>query len=262
MKKFIKILASLLVLVLIAAFAATFFLGSIIKKAVNEAGPQLLGADVRLESASLSLFTGTSTIKGLTIGNPQGAWKGDKAIYLGTAHIKLNLPSLLTKRIIIENILIDAPEIYFESDLKTSNLQVLAANVDQNTAGTSTQQQPSPQPRQQPAPEKKSDAKPADFELQHFSLTNAKVSAQLPNNKGGTLTVPAVTLENIGTREGGIPIGKIVGQILGGLTKQVAKSATEGALKNLTPEKLPTSSKELKDSAKDAAQEVKSLFKK
>ena len=71
--KAVKItLVVLVVLVVIVVVATTFFLGSIIKTGVEQAGPKVMGVPMSLANARVSLFTGRVHLDRLVIGNPKG----------------------------------------------------------------------------------------------------------------------------------------------------------------------------------------------
>jgi hypothetical protein len=58
------------VLVVAAVVAAGFFLGAIIKKGVETAGPMITKTDVKLDSANLALLSGSGQLKGFNLSVP------------------------------------------------------------------------------------------------------------------------------------------------------------------------------------------------
>lgn len=257
MKKLLTILLVLVALVLAAAFVGSFFIGDIVKKAVNTVGPQITGTKVEVQSVDVSVFSGACTVKGVTVGNTQ-EWKNSNAFYLGTLDAKVSLMSLFGDCVVVEKIVIESPEIDYETNLSSSNLKTLLANIEKNTAGDgkAAKQEPTKQPDPAESGQAAAAEKPMKIEIKHFALTGAKVTAVL-GEKDREIVVPSIVLENIGTKEGGVEPGQAAAAIVKNLTSQVAKAAAEGATKALKEDP-----KAVKEAVKDAKKSVKGLFKK
>src|SRR5690349_11115539 len=102
MKKIIfRLLIALFVLFILALLAVRLFLDAAIKRGVETVGPMVTKVDVKLDSASLSLLSGSGKIKGLVVGNPAG-FKTPSAISVGTASLALEPRSLLSDKIVIK----------------------------------------------------------------------------------------------------------------------------------------------------------------
>ncbi len=70
-----KLLISVGVLVAIAVVAVVIVsktLDSAVTKGINKFAPQITGTTVLLESASISPLSGSGSLSGLVIGNPEG----------------------------------------------------------------------------------------------------------------------------------------------------------------------------------------------
>src|ERR1039458_8321447 len=155
MKKIIVgILIALVVVLVLAVLAVGLLLDKALKTGVETFGPRLTKVDVTVQSVSVSLFSGSGTIKGLLVGNPQG-FKTPSAIKVGTVSLSLEPRSLLADKIVVKSINVQGPEITFETDLRSNNLKKLLANV-QETTGGGTHEPAKPQEPAQPK-----EAKPA-----------------------------------------------------------------------------------------------------
>jgi len=89
------------------------FLDGIVKKGVETAGPQIAKVSVELDEVHLSLLTGSAKIKGLVVGNPEG-YKTPQAISVGLVAIGVNPLSVLSDKIVVRSVRVEAPEISFE----------------------------------------------------------------------------------------------------------------------------------------------------
>lgn len=219
MKKFIIIAGSLLALVVIGALVASLFLGSIVTKGVNRFAPGITGTKVTLDSASISPFSGSGTLNGLFVGNPEG-WKSDKAFSFGKVHVSVVPASLIGDHIIVKEMIIEAPEFVYETKIISSNIKDLLKNIEENIGGT-FKKKPTEQPTTQ-------DGKPLKFEVKSFRLENAKVTLGV-GPTAITLPMLPLVLTDLGTAEGGITpdqlATKVMANILANITKAVANSA-------------------------------------
>lgn len=214
MKKLFIILGVVLVLLVGAFFAVAFSLGSIVKGGVNKMGPQITQSSVTLGSAQISPFSGQGTLSNLVVGNPAG-WQSAYAFSLGQVSIEVEPRSLMGDHVVVNSILIDRPEIIYESRLTTSNLQDLLKNIQQ-AAGGGTQQTP---------PE----GKPVKIEIKSFRLQNARITAQAAG-ASAVVDMPALTMENLGTREGGLTPEQLAAAIMKEVTAQAVQAAAKVAV--------------------------------
>src|SRR5882724_1374555 len=103
MKKFlVRSFIVLIVLVLLAVLATHLFLDTAIKKGIETVGPKITKTDVRLNSVTLSLLSGSGKIKGFVLGNPQG-FKTPAAMNVGIANLSIEPRSLLDEKVIIRD---------------------------------------------------------------------------------------------------------------------------------------------------------------
>ncbi len=238
MKKLLIILGSLFALLVIGIFVISFFLGPIITKGVNTFGPKITGTKVTLDHVSVSPLTGSFTMSGLFVGNPEG-WKGDKAFYMSKVHVSVAPLSVLGDHIIVKEVLINGPEFVYETNVMNSNIKDLLKNIEKATGGGTTDKPA------ETSPTTKS-GKPIKFEVKNFRLQNAKVTLGV-GAAAATLPMPPITLTDLGTQEGGITpdqlAGKVITNILGGIVSAVTHSvgqigsgatdAASGAIKGI-----------------------------
>lgn len=214
MKKTLRVVVLvLLILVFIAYVGAQFFLASIVKAGVNRTGPRLTQSHVMLADASLSPLTGSGTLKGLTVGNPQG-WSDANAIYLGEMHFDVQPTSLMSDTIVVNELNINQPEFTYETRLVASNIGDLMKNIEAATGSKA-------EPKDPATVEKK-------FIVKRFTLQNAKVSlgvgpAALP------LELPAIELLDLGVKEGGLTSSQLTFAILKAITPQIMGAATKAS---------------------------------
>ncbi len=221
MRKFITRFILVVILLVILAFVGVgLFLDGIIKRAVETFGPKLTNVEVTLHSVSLSLFSGSGKIQGLQVGNPQG-YKTPWAIRVGNASLTLQPGSLLSDKVVIKSINVQAPEITFETDLKNNNLSKILANVQAATGGAqagATTNEPAPS---QPA-------KPAKkLQVDEFVLRGGKVHVSVSTLGGRTASValPDIRLTDLGRGPEGITAAELTQRVLEEIQRGAAQAA-------------------------------------
>ena len=218
MKKVLIIVGIVLVVLIVVV---QFFLGGIVKTAIETAGPQIAGVPMTVEKVGINPLGGSVNVKALVIGNPEG-FKTDSCMELGEFKLDIAMGSLLSDTIVIKRIRIDAPEITYERGLKSSNLGTLLDNLE-------GEKKPG---KEEPAekPEKKKAAKKVIIE--DFQLNNAQVNATFTALGGKKLPVPLpnIHLQDIGKDSGGTSPVEVISEVLNKVVASVGEAAT-GALK-------------------------------
>lgn len=217
MKKLLIILGIILAIAVVAFFVVASSLGSIVKSGVNRVGPQLTQSRVELKGARISPFSGQGTLTQLTIDNPSG-WTSERAFSLGRISIDVDPRSLFGDHIIVRSVVIEQPEIVYETRITSSNLQDLLKNIQQATGSSET----SP---------KTKDGKPVKIEIQSFRMLNAKITAIAGNNQG-SVVMPDLLLENLGTREGGLTPQQLAVAVMKSVTTQAAQAGARAAIQS------------------------------
>ena len=233
-KNLIRIGALLVVLVVVGVVLAAMFLGSIIKKGVETAGPAMTGTPVTLGGANLSLFSGTGSLKEFVLGNPPG-YKGEFAMRVTEAEVGIEPGSLFADKIHVTRIKIAGPEIRLEGDPRKNNFSTILDHV-KSVVGNGGINQPAG-PVEPTGPRKK-------LQLDEFSLTGAKVHLQsdLIGPKPIEFTLPDIQVTGLGQGPDGITGAELAGRLLNEITqylatsgaRQLAEQAAAGALKSAT----------------------------
>jgi hypothetical protein len=166
----------------------------------------------------IGLLTGSAKVKGLVVGNPDG-FKTPNAISVGTAAVSVNPFSILSDKIVVRSINVEAPEITFEGGLSGNNLSKIMDNV--NAVAKSGG------PVSTNAPGK---AKPAKkLEVDDFLITGAKVHGTLVLFGGKELTLPSlpvpdIHLTNLGTGPDGITPTELTRAVMDAITTATVKA--------------------------------------
>lgn len=240
------IVGVVLVIVIAGIIGVFVFAGDIIKTTIEEIGPQLTKAEVKLAKVDLSLTSGEAALSGLKIGNPAG-FQTPHAFQLGNIGVKIDTGTIGSNTIVIKEILINAPDVIAEfkkfsfnplsasasvqESLKTSNFIAIQNNVDAfikaqgggASGGTAA---------------KSSEAKEGPkLIIEKFRMTDVKVRAVAHEGLKMDTALPAfsISLDNIGKKENGLPpaeiaavlIPKVQDAIVTAMTGDLTKMATD-----------------------------------
>jgi len=251
MKKVLLIIGAVILILVVVLMLS---LGQIIKAGVTTAGPKLAGVPIQLTSVVVNPLTGMVRIKGLVIGNPEG-FNTPSAMELSDFKLKIKMSSLFSKAIVIEEILINEPQITYEKSLKSSNLSTLQANLAPKETAA--------KPEAAPAPEKKKGAAKKVI-IDDFQLNGAKVNVTITalGGKKMTLPLPNIHMKDIGKNSGGANPAEVVSEVFNSISKAVVDAVSSGgemagkALKDVGGA-ATDAAKGATDAAKGAADSIK-----
>jgi len=210
-------LVGALILALLALAGGTWWAyqsrDALLASAIRTYGPQITGVPVRLGGVRLLPAEGVAIINGLELGNPPG-FKTPNALVLDQVHLRLDLASLSREVVQIHEISIRQPRVSYEHAASGSNLDVIQRHVEAYVAthtGASAQVQTS---------------KPTRLIIERFTLqgASAEVSADALNGKVVTLKLPAIRLDNIGKKSGGVTPAEAASQIVGALRRETTRA--------------------------------------
>jgi hypothetical protein len=217
MKKVIRILVVLVILLIVAVVAVGFFLGSIVKKGVETAGPKVAKVEVRLDSASLSLLSGRGTLKGFLVGNPPD-FKSPSAIQAGEISLAVQPRSVFSDKVVIQSVRLIAPEITLQG-VTGDNLKKILENIQASTGGASTNKPAKGETA-------KSDQGGKKVQVDDFLIQDAKLRVVLFGGAvSPAVTLPEIHFTNLGQGPEGITPAELGSKVLGAVYKEALAAA-------------------------------------
>lgn len=201
-----KILISLVALILLITAGTLGYLylslNGFVKKQVETVGPRITRTSVSLDSAILSPFSGNGKLMGLIIGNPEG-FTHSAALKAPGISISVDKKSLLSRTIVINEILISRPEIFLEGTLTGTNLMKLIGNI--KDYGGSGQ-------------DRKGDQNsPRKYIVKRVLITAPRLNVSaslLKANIGQTVPLSDISLNDVGSDGSGISAAELSVQIM------------------------------------------------
>jgi len=252
MKKWIiRIGLVVVALFIVAIVTVVIFLDGIVKKGVETAGPMITKVEVKLDKASVSLFSGSAELKGLFVGNPPG-YTTECAMKIGDVSVSLKPMSVLSDKIIIRSINVKSPDITIEGGLKENNLTKIESNVNGSPGGSARGGAPA-----QSGSKKK-------IQVTDLVVSGAKLHVKSPLLAGKMVSVPLpdIHLTDLGTGSDGITPAELTQKVMSSLMKEVVPAFTK-VLSNVGAEAVglgKDAGKQGQDALKKAAGGLKGII--
>lgn len=217
-----KVLLSLVVALLLLVGALHLWLGSMIKRGVEQVGPKITQTSVTLRDVDIALLSGRAKLEDLTVGNPTG-FQAPSAFKLHNATVRLDWRSVLSDTVVIEEIVIDGPEITFEGTPTSSNLGTIRDNAKAFAPPAPSEKAPAPKRDAQQGSGKK-------VVIKQFTMTNARANMWVRaggfETKAQGVTLPDIRLKNIGNASGGASVQEVIATLLASITNSAARIVT------------------------------------
>lgn len=229
------IVITLIIIIVLIAAVITYFLTNlnmIVKMAIEKYGSEAIGTAVRVKRVNIQLKEGSAFIEGLTVANPEG-FETPLAFSLGKTGADIDLASLKTDEIGIEDIVVKAPEIFVEINKDNkNNLNELMKNLPKAPAKTKSS-------------EESKETKEVKMHIHHLIFEKGRIYAKVvPMNKDYELDMPKVEMQNLrGTPQeitkqiiqklGRVAVKEVQRKGVGQATDQLKKEATKKVTDNL-----------------------------
>lgn len=193
MKTFLKVFAGFVFVLILTLSGVYMGRNDLIKHAVEKVGPKFTQTTVLLGEVKFNPFHGHLTLKELHIGNPKGFSERD-LFSLGSITVDLQPKTLLSNKIVIDNIMIDNVFASYEIANGTNNIEALQKNILGDP-------KPAAKKEKAAAPAKDQKAKPAKtVVIKDLTVKDAKVAASI-SGIGMSLPLPTIHLTGIGEKK-------------------------------------------------------------
>ncbi|NIT60417.1 MAG: hypothetical protein GWN00_30705 [Aliifodinibius sp.] len=133
LKPVFQVLFAIIVIGAIAALILSVSIDNMVQSSLESTTAEVLNTSVDVESVSISLLNGSGTIKGFTIHNPEG-FSDKPAAKLQEISIKMKLSSLLSDTVIVEEVRVRKPELYYEQKATGNNFDALTGNMGSSSS--------------------------------------------------------------------------------------------------------------------------------
>jgi hypothetical protein len=211
-----------LVIVIPVLLVAFYLFGGILLGKVAKAGveafmPQMTQTTVSMDSLDVSPLTGSGTVHGFVLGNPEG-YKSDYSIAFERAHLDVAPFSILGDRILIEKVHVYAPKFNYENKLISSNIKDILKNIR-----AASGREPESGEKTETEPQTASTLK---VEIRELIIDEGQVEVSIA---GATvpLPVPKIVLRDLGTAKGGVAPDEMAFEVMSVVMMQVLEAAAK-----------------------------------
>jgi hypothetical protein len=230
MKKIIlRVLIALVVMVVLVVLGVRFFMDGAIRQEVQTIGSKLTKVEVKLNSVHISLLSGAGALKGFSMANPQG-FSSNSAIAFGTASVALQPSSVLSPKVLIRSVTLEAPEISLEGTLQAINLKEILGNLGSSSGGATEPAKPT---ETRPAETKPAETKAGKkLEVDDFVVSGGKIHLSLTTPLGsqsGTVPLPEIHLKDLGKGSDGITSTELATLVLNAILEKSLEAGLAAA---------------------------------
>lgn len=203
-----KIFAGILAIVIAGFLVVTLSLDGIIKSGIEENGSRLLQTQVNVNDVDISILNGAGSIKGFTVANPD-KFSDEDAISIQEASIKIDLGSLLSDEIIVNDITVKSPQLYFEQKGFGANLKTLNDNMNLSSKSSSE----------------------TGLIIEHLLIENGQVtvSTDIERERTATASIESFELTGIG-KDGSNTVQQSVREVIEPLLEKAITEAIKGGV--------------------------------
>ena len=209
---------NILIVAVIAIVAAGAYLfinaGSIVEKVIERVGTDATGTSVQVGSLDLNLGERTAAIHEFTVANPNG-FTDPNAFSLN--EISVQVESVSADLIVLREVVVDSPRVFYEIAEGGTNIDVIRANIDayqQQLGGVGGSG---------------GGGSETKIIIDRLRFTGGEVLA-----RGGgqevNVDLPPLTLTDIGRSSGGETAGHVAAQIADRLTQHVAETVARSEI--------------------------------
>jgi len=199
MKKILlAVLVLIVVLPILLVLSVVIFVDPLVRVAVEKGGSAALKVPVHLKSASIH-FSGNASLTGFDVANPPG-YAEPQSVRFDRVDASV-LPSTLFRQVIeVDELRVVKPDLTLEFAGTKNNLSALMDNAGRSTPPAGEEKQ---------APGRK-------FIIHRVTIEEATARFRSDLIPGGAKSVmlPTLTVENVGTAEGGATLGQVLSAIL------------------------------------------------
>jgi len=128
LKPVFQVLFAIIVISAIGGLILSLSIDSMVQSSLESTTAEVLNTSVDVEDVSISLLNGSGTITGFTIHNPEG-FSDKPAAKMQEISIKMKVSSLLSDTVIVDEVRIQKPELYYEQKATGNNFDALIGSM-------------------------------------------------------------------------------------------------------------------------------------
>ena len=201
LKKGLIVLAVVVVLVIVVGVLT---MNTLVRKGIEAGTTSALGTKTTVDSVSVHLFSGSVTLNGLDISNPEG-FQAKEFLTLEKGTVSASLGSLMSNTVVVNEVIIERPVVTIEAKGLGTNLNVIMDNLGKNAK---TQQE-------------KSEGK--GYRIKRIAIKGATAKFLLVGKEPIQIDLPDIEMTDLGTGQpNGVKIGIVTLEVITRLAQEIA----------------------------------------
>lgn len=206
-------LLGLLIIIGAAFLILTFTIDSIVSSSIEQIGTKMTGTPVTVDGVSISPFSGSGTIEGFRVANPEG-YSQEYAVEIEDFSIELEPFTLFSDVVIVNQITITNVSVYVEQKLPENNIREIMSHVNSIPDGET------------------SDAR---LVIEHFVLENgtANLYTEVGGERSASVEISRIELNNLGRTSGQETAEAVIKQIAEEVAGESLKAAAKSGVDQL-----------------------------
>jgi len=208
MKKAITyVIGGILGVVILIVLVVMFRLNTIVKSGIEEIGTEMTGTAVTVDRVIISPFSGNGRVTGFRVANPEG-YDHEYAIEVDGFAIELEIRSVFSDEVIVNEIAISRPAIVMEQKLIGNNITSILGNIRSVSAGETTDKR---------------------LVIEHFLLTDGSVDMYLDigGERSFHAEIARIEFNDLGRGGGQEAVENIVQEIAEQLAREAIRVAAQ-----------------------------------
>lgn len=220
MKILIKIVVAFLLLLVVGLVALYFSINGIAKYAIDNAGTSALGVTTHVDAVSIGIFSGVTTMDGLSVANPPG-YNKDDFLSLKSGELDASLGGLMGSSVNVDRLVLSGIKLDIEQNKDGFNYQVILDNAKGDEAKDDATE------KQADEDGTKDAAEPQVFHFGEILLEDVMVTANLLSglgkDTGVSIPIKKLQLKDVGSGKG-LPLDKVTVVVVEALLHAVAQA--------------------------------------
>ncbi|MGD2117537.1 MAG: AsmA family protein [Chromatiales bacterium] len=235
--------AAVAVIVIAAVVYVWSSLDGLVEAAIEKYGSQALQTQVDVDGVKLALTSGEGSIQGVKIANPAG-FSRPNIFTLDNISVAIDPKTVTKDVIVIDKILIQAPQIFYEiNDKGQANVNMLKDNVQQAAGGGSGK-----------AAGKDSGSKQVKLIIRKLIVEKGEIDARIAALKNEDLStnLPRIELNDIGESSGGATPAQVAEKLAKVLIEKIKTSVADLGVQKYLGKTAEEAKAQLKAKAEEA----------
>lgn len=206
-------LLGLLIIIGAAFMTLTFTIDSIVLSNIEQIGTEMTGTPVTVGGVSISPFSGSGTIEGFRVANPEG-YSQEYAVEIEDFSIELEPFTLFSDEIVVNKITITDASVYVEQKLPENNIREIMNHVNSIPEG---------------------EISDGGLVIEHFVLENgtANLYTEVGGERSASVEISRIELNDLGRASGQDTAEAVIKQIAKEVSGESLEAAAESGVEQL-----------------------------